>query len=104
MARKIIQGEQYPMPFILTLKGVTYTPENVTELRAKLGGFSAFYPNGDLVYRNGAWQFPLTQEMSYQLKSGLADFQVQGKTSGGNILSTDITKVTVNPTIFGGAW
>lgn len=104
MAFDIISGEQYPISFVLRQGTIVYTPENIAEVRAKIGKFSAAYPDGDLIYANDAWQFPMKQEMTYQLKSGTADFQVQGKTAGGNIFSTKITKITVGPTIFGGAW
>ena len=104
MAYGIVSGEQYPIGFVLKQGTTVYTPDNIQQVRAKLGKFSASYPDGNLVYRNGVWQFPLTQEMSYQLKNGKADFQVQGKTSGGNIFSTKIAQIAVDPTIFGGVW
>lgn len=104
MAYSIISGEQYPIGFILRQRSTVFTPENIEEVRAKLGKFSASYPNGDLTFRNGVWQFPMTQEMSYAFKNGTVDFQVQGKTSGGNIFSTKATKIAVDPTIFGGVW
>lgn len=104
MATKIISGEQYPIPFVLRHNNIVYTPDNISAVRIKIGKFSASYPDGNLEYRNNAWQFPLTQEMSYQFKPGEVSFQVQGKDAHGNVISSDTGSIVIGPTMFGGAW
>ena len=99
-----IKGEQYPLPITVWQGNTEITPDNISAIRIKIGNFSASYPNGTLVYRQNAWQFPLTQEASYKMHGQKVPLQVQAKSAGGNILSSDESWIDVGNTIFGGEW
>jgi len=99
----ITQGDQYRIPVLIRQGGQTITDELAEGVRIAIGTSVCTYPNGTLTYEDGLWYFPLTQKISYGLKPGKAQFQVQVKMNG-NIVGTKIKEVEIDGSIIKGEW
>lgn len=99
----ITQGDEYPIPVLLTINGTTITDEMAEGVRIAIGTSVCTYPNGTLTYENGLWYYPLTQAVSYGLKAGKAKFQVQVKMNG-KIIGTKTKEVDIDGNIIKGEW
>lgn len=84
MAISLMQGDSYPLPFVLRMMDGTLITEDLVEIVVlNLGGMSRQYP-GDVEYRDGKWLFPVTQKQSFSLK-GSVEPQARVQFKGGNI-------------------
>lgn len=100
----IQQGDAYYLPIVIAGEnGTPLTDEDVSGVRIGIGEFSATYP-GTVEYDNGQWMFPLTQEMTYALTSGMVDFQVQVKMGNDVVYGSRVKKVTVDKSLLIGVW
>ena len=101
----IRQGDQYKIPMTVSNNGTIITAANADAMRIMLGRFMAVYPDGELDFDNstGKWLFPLTQQMSYALKSGAVFAQAQYKI-GDSIITTEKAEITVEATNFPQEW
>lgn len=103
MTGVIVQGDQYSIPVVVKQGNTIFTDQNVTGIKIAFGNTTCAYPEGNLVYANGAWQYPLTQKVSLAFPGGKTDFQVQVKI-GDQIIGTYIKKVDVMESIIKGEW
>ena len=104
MAFAFTRGDEYLIPILIKDKNNTViTPDNATGVKVGIGSAVSSYPDGDLTYADGLWYFPLTQEISYRIPEGDADFQVKVKFAD-KIVNSKQTKVDVEGTIFKGVW
>lgn len=68
----IHRGDQYAIPVTITLNGEPVTPDDVTDVRVKIGTNMQSYANsGGLTYDtdNDVWLFHLTETMSFAMDS-----------------------------------
>ena len=100
----IQQGDAYSVPIVINNGDLQVTDENTAKVRINLCGFTAQYPDGGLVYDEGYWYFPLTEEMTYKMRGGEHDLQVQISPNGINVYSSKIYKVEVGESVFKGVW
>jgi len=102
MPTKIIsvikQGDQYYLPFFIKDHGVEVTPDNSDDIRIKVGKIVKTLSSGDLVFINGRFLFPITQEQSLSWK-GDVRCQAQRKI-GDDVRGTDVYSICVQPSIF----
>ena len=99
----IRQGDAYSL-WITVLDGDTeITDQNITAIRIGVGKYQAYWPDGTLTYSDGSWGFPLTQEMTYDL-TGAVNVQTQVKMPTGDVFSSSIATITVEPSLLKGAW
>lgn len=97
------QGDAYNLRITVLDGNVEITDQNITGIRIGLGKYQAYWPDGTLAYNNGAWEFPMTQEMSYDL-SGTVNVQTQVKMPNGDIYSSVPATITVEPSTLKGVW
>lgn len=106
MSLKLVQGDQYAIPvdinFTTDNKTSTITPDNVDGVRVQVDKFLATWPNGTLLYNDGEWLFPLTQEMSLKM-FGERNAQVQINIDG-QIYSSGMKKVKIDTNIIKEKW
>lgn len=102
----IYQGDQYALPFKMTVGGQAITPQNCDGVRFAVGGIVQSYPDGGLTYdsESGQWLFQLTAEATANLQ-GDVPCQVEVKTDGGAIRRHSAVKqVDVLKSIIKGGW
>lgn len=60
------QGDQYAIPFPVSLGGETVTLDNADGVRIQIGTTLEIFPGGNLSFDSDrqAWLFPVTQELS----------------------------------------
>ena len=98
------QGEQYSVEIVLKNGDTVITPYNSADVKIKLGKYTKRYSTGELEWKNNAWQFYITQDMSLALAQGKVDLQGQYMTSTGDIYNTEIYKVQVDNSIIKETW
>lgn len=96
------QGDSAPVPVAISIGGKPVDETKVSQVRMRLGPFSARYP-GKLRCREGYWLFPLTQEQSYRLPPGENLIQAQVKV-GDVVIGTGSNTFQVGESKFKGAW
>lgn len=94
----IHQGDQYYLPFKITNDTVLITPENIDDIRIKVGEIIKKYSSNELSFNYPNWLYPITQKNSLKWK-GQIDCQIQYKQNN-NIITSDIYKIVVNISMF----
>ena len=97
------QGDEYLIPVLIKQKDTIITPENATGVKVGIGSAVSKYPDGDLMFAEGLWYFPLTQEISLRIPEGEVEFQVAVKLTN-NIVHSRTSYIDVYKTIFKGVW
>lgn len=84
MNLKIMQGDEYEIPFMLQmLDGTLITEELVESVVLNLGNLSRQYP-GDVQYENGKWVFPVRQQQTFSMR-GTVEPQARVRFKDGSI-------------------
>ncbi len=84
MNLKIMQGDEYEIPFMLQmLDGTLVTEELVESVVLNLGNLSRQYP-GDVQYENGKWVFPVRQQQTFSMR-GTVEPQARVRFKDGSI-------------------
>ena len=101
----IHKGEQYVIPFEVTVGEDAVTPASVDGVRIQIEDRLCEYPNGELEYdtEDGTWLYPLTEEQSSSLYAGERKAQVAVK-YGDDIVMSDIIRVVVMDSIIKRKW
>jgi hypothetical protein len=101
----IQQGDQYIIPFKVKNDKSVVTPEKVDDVRIKVGGITKSLVDETLVYdpETECWEFPLTQEQTRAIKSGMVSYQV-GVKVGGEIVYSRVGNLQVNDSIIQEDW
>lgn len=101
----IQQGDQYYLPlYITTRDGKEITSGNCAGMRFGIGGFTAYWPDGTLVYAGGVWLARLTEGMSRALLGRDVPLQAQATFSDGSIWSSAVQTVTVARSLLSTDW
>lgn len=98
----IYQGDQYLIPITVTKQGVPITPSDIDGIKIKIGKFLEKYPEGNLIFSEGQWFFPLTQEQSLSFNHSV-DVQVQ-TLIGNEIKGSGVAKVDIGNSIIKDEW
>lgn len=117
----IQQGDQFFLPVIIKEGETEITPDNVDDVRIKIGSFLDSLSSGELAYGqidnpdyNAAtnntvpeqifvWLFPITQERSLSLNQGEVGMQVAFK-RGSTIRKSKDAKVWIDSSIITEEW
>lgn len=108
IAATIRQGDQYMLPLVLWQGDTLIEGQDVEAMRVAIGDYTAYYPNGDLTYSpdDGAWLFPLTEEMTYAMQ-GEVSIQAQATFANGSdtvCISTQNVRVKIGDSTLQGEW
>lgn len=101
----IRQGDQYMIPMTVSNNGTIMTPDIVDGMRIMIGKYMEVYPGGELDFDSDTdkWLFPLTEKMSYALKSGTVTAQAQFKIAD-SVIGTEKIEIAVEDTAFPHEW
>ena len=101
----IRKGEQYAIPFEITVEETPVTPEDCDGVRIQVGDRMCEHPGGDLTYdsEGGVWLYPLTEEQSRTMFPGDKKAQVAVK-YGDAIVMSDPQKIGVKKSIIMRRW
>ena len=101
----IHQGEQILIPFEIKLNGDAVTPADVDGIKIKVINRTCKYPDGDLIWNDedDTWDYPLTQEQSFDLSARPSEAQISIKI-GSSIIPSDVFSVDVRNSIIKELW
>ena len=95
MATSIMQGDAYPIRILLkTKEGVTVTPSDVSDVEITIGGIRKSYADGDVTFDDGAWIYPLTQDVSFRFVNRVR-CQARVKFVGSDVIGRFIDNISV---------
>lgn len=66
----ILQGDALSVPISIKLNGECLTDADIQALKVTMGGIEKRYP-GEIRYADGQFLFPLTQEETFAMTSGI---------------------------------
>lgn len=92
----MMQGDSYFLGFVLRNNaGQPITPEDVLDVEITVGSLTKRKNDGKLIYDNGMWMFPLSQEESMGMRPGGKDAQARIKWASGVVEGQPIYGVIV---------
>ena len=101
----MVGGDAYNIAVSIKQGVTNITPDIASGVKIKIGDIEGEYPNGEVFFSGGVWQFPITQEQSRRLakmENGVL-FEVQAKI-GNNIVGSVPKPVNVSDTIITEDW
>lgn len=94
----IQQGDQYYLPFTIENDSTIISPENIEDIRIKIGNVIKKFSLGELLFEDNNWLFPITQKNSLSWK-GPVKCQAQYKQNN-NIITSDIYEIYIKTSMF----
>lgn len=96
----IHQGDQYYLPFQVENDSNPITPNDVDDVRIKIGNVVKVYSKGGLLYEyeNDTWLFPIFQKNSLNWQ-GPMECQLQFK-QGDNVITSNKYTILVDSSMF----
>lgn len=80
----MMQGDSYNMGIaLLNNAGQPITPDDVEDVEITIGWESKRYKNGQLLFADGLWLFPIAQSDSFSQRPGKTEAQVRIKWNNG---------------------
>lgn len=74
----MMQGDSYNLTIeILNAEGNAVTPNDVIDVEIAIGFLRKTYANNEILYADGLWVFPITQEESFKLPPARIKAQVR---------------------------
>ena len=102
---EVHQGDQYLIPFAITVDGEAVTPDNVDGVRIQVDKTLHQWPEGELEYdsETEAWMFPLTEQESLVMLAGKCPAEV-AVLRGQDIRKGDTFELNVKRSIIRKRW
>ena len=100
---RLSKGEQYSIEFTIINDSGVVTPDNVDDMRIKVGNTVKTYSKNEISFSNGVWIYRVTQEESLAFASARVYCQAQYKV-GSDIFNTDMYLVKVDKSILLDEW
>ena len=98
----IYQGDKYLIPISIKNQGVSVTPSDIDGIKIQIGRNLKRYPNGELIYQDDKWYFPLTQKESLEFNHN-TKIQVQ-ILIGDEIVGSRVENIDIGSSIIKGEW
>lgn len=95
--KSIMQGDAYSIPIRIRSGNVEITPDMVESIEFVIGSITKSYPNE--VSFTDSWQFPLTQEESFQLSPNMQPLQIRIKFLSGEIIGRKYGCISIESSI-----
>lgn len=82
----MMQGDSYELKVeILSPDKTALTPEELADVEITIGSLIKTYSDGEIIYEEGEWLVPLTQEETFKLPASRVNVQVRVKWADGNV-------------------
>lgn len=96
----MMQGDSYSLGIrILNNAGSTVTPEDVKDVEITIGHLIKSYLNAELIFRDGLWMFPLSQQDTFRFWPSSLRAQVRVVWANGVIEGKKIYGVRIDESI-----
>lgn len=94
----IYQGNTYNIPVKLIFNGETVTSENVKTVEFAIKDQSVTYPE-NATYKDEYFTFTLSQENTFALPQGIAEYQLRIKFNDGSVKCTEKGRIEVRGSV-----
>jgi len=92
----IMQGDAYEIALTLNdEENHAIVDTDVADVEITLGGIRKTYADGDVLYDDGKWLFPVTQEETMKCLPSISGLQVRVKYALGDVVGATIGNVYV---------
>ena len=96
----MMQGESYNLGIrILNNAGNPVTPDDVIDVEITIGHLSKTYRNAELLFREGVWLFPLSQQETFRYWPSSVKAQVRVLWANGVVEGKPLHGVRINESI-----
>lgn len=96
----MMQGDAYSLGFqILNNAGNSVTPEDIQDIEITIGHLRKTYKNAQVVYENGLWLFPLSQNETFRFMPAAVKAQVRVMWANGIIEGAPIYGVRIGESL-----
>ena len=96
----MMQGDSYGLRIeIKNESDEAVTPDDVTDVEITVGFFRKTLAKGEVLYSDGVWIFPISQEESFKLPSTRIKAQVRVAWNNGGIEGTSLDDIRVKESL-----
>lgn len=96
----MMQGDAFVQKIKINKNGnTTVTPDDVLDVEVTFGRLSKTYADGDLLYRDGLWEFPLSQAETFRMRDTYQRVQVRVCWPNGDVEGADLGDVFVTESL-----
>lgn len=98
---KIMQGDEYSIPFVIETASGTATPDIFSDLEIVIGNMRKTLSDGQIKYDDTSkrFLFPLTQEETFSLSTAPQKVQLRCKTQNGEVIGQSLGVINVAASI-----
>lgn len=95
---QMMRGDQYEIALTLTdEENQPIVPADVAEVEIALGDLIKTYSSGEVVYDDGKWLFPVTQDETLSTVAAVSTLQVRVKYLLGDVVGARVGNVYILP-------
>lgn len=96
----MMQGDSYNIGIqILNNAGSVVTPNDVQEVEVTIAGKTKRYTDGNIIYTNGKWGYPISQTESMDIYADRVRAQVRVKWNDGAVEGQELTGLRLSETM-----
>lgn len=96
----MMQGDSYGLKIeILNADGVAVTPDDISDVEITVGFIRKTYARGEIIYSDGLWIIPLTQEETFKLPAARVKAQVRVVWSDGFVEGASLDEIRIHESI-----
>jgi hypothetical protein len=96
----MMQGDSYGLKIeILNADGVAVTTDDVSDVEITVGFVRKTHANFDIIYSDGFWIFPLTQEETFKMPATRVKAQVRVVWRDGSVEGASLGEIQIHESI-----
>ena len=96
----MMQGDSYGLKIeILNADGVAVTPDDISDVEITVGFIRKTYAKGEIIYSDGLWIIPLTQEETFKLPATRVKAQVRVVWNNGLVEGASLDEIRVHESL-----
>lgn len=96
----MMQGDSYGLKIeILNADGVAVTSDDVSDVEITVGFIRKTYAKGEIIYSDGLWIIPLTQEETFKLPATRVKAQVRVVWKDGFVEGASLDEIRIHESI-----
>lgn len=92
----MMQGDSYGLAIeIKNVDDSAITPNDVEDIEVTIGHLRKTYKDGDVVFKDEMWIFPLTQVETFKFPASCVKAQIRVVWPGGNVEGVSLGRINV---------